>query len=314
MFVVYKITNIINNMCYIGSSTRVQYRWQQHKNASQNPNSPRYNYPLYEAFREFGIENFSFEIIKDDFDSIWDMEEYEQEMINYYNSLKPNGYNQTKFTHSNNIASENLQKYIKKISCKCAKVDLYENIIEIYSSYHDAARKNGKNGEDEATKVRNVCKGISNSCFDGLLFRDLDNNDKIISQKVKSWKGKKSVLGINIQNPLEEIYFDSITAAAEFLKTERKSISQCIQGSKRYSVVKGYIFREIDVYGNIILNDIDIEERIKQYQIRNPIINGVQNDIATWCKIYNIKPDTVNYRIRNGWDSVKAITTPVKGR
>lgn len=24
--------------------------------------------------------------------------------------------------------------------------------------------------------------------------------------------------------------------------------------------------------------------------------------------------ETVNYRIRNGWDSVKAITTPVKGR
>jgi predicted GIY-YIG superfamily endonuclease len=47
MFTVYKITNLINEKAYIGSSIRVEERWKQHIAASNNPNSPRYNYPLY---------------------------------------------------------------------------------------------------------------------------------------------------------------------------------------------------------------------------------------------------------------------------
>ena len=31
MFSVYKITNKINNKCYIGSSIRVEKRWKEHK-------------------------------------------------------------------------------------------------------------------------------------------------------------------------------------------------------------------------------------------------------------------------------------------
>ena len=51
MFTVYKITNKINQKCYIGSSIRVNKRWQQHINDANNPNNEKYNYPLYQAFR-----------------------------------------------------------------------------------------------------------------------------------------------------------------------------------------------------------------------------------------------------------------------
>ena len=119
-------------------------------------------------------------------------------------------------------------------------------------------------------------------------------------------------MGINVNSPDEEIYFESVTSAASFLKTDRGSISKCIKGNKRCSIIKGYILREIDLDGNIIQNEINIDDRIKEYQKRNPTINGIQHDIPTWCQIYNIKPATVNYRIRKGWDSVKAITTPVR--
>lgn len=313
MFTVYKITNNKNNKCYIGSSTRVLKRWQNHKSISQNPNHKSYNYPLYAAFRKYGINNFTFEIIKDDFDSISEMEEYEAAMIKYYNSIAPNGYNQTLFTNSNHIASENAQKHIQKISCKCAKVDANENILEKYSSYHEAARLNGKDGDDNASRVRAVCKGDLGSCFEGLYFRDLNENEEVVHQKIKRHKGKKAIIGININNPTEEIYFNSISEAAATLNTERKSISSCIQGSQRYSFVKGYIFRELDLYGNIVLNDIDIEERILEYEKRNPVINGERHSITEWCNIYNIKTNTVNARLRRGWDPVEAITTPVQG-
>ena len=38
-----------------------------------------------------------------------------------------------------------------------------------------------------------------------------------------------------------------------------------------------------------VKNNIDIDERISEYNKRNPIINGIRHDIPTWCNIYNIK-------------------------
>ena len=310
MFVVYKITNLKNNKCYIGSSIRVEKRWKEHKNTSQNKNNPHYNYPLYQAFREDGIENFKFEIIADDFETIWEMEEYEQQMIDKFDCLKPKGYNQTRATHSNNIRSENCQKHIEKISCKCAKVDINENIVEIYKSYHDAARKNGKDGDNEATKVRAVCKGEISSCFDGIIFRDLDENNQVISKPVKRAHGRKAVIGINIENPEEEIYFESISEAALKMNTERKSISDCVKGIDRYSHVKGYIWREIDIYGNIIEAEKTIEDRINEYNNTNPLINGERHNIKEWCEIMGISTTCYYKRRRKGMDVISALITP----
>ena len=208
--------------------------------------------------------------------------------------------------------SENYQKHILKISQKCAKVDIYNNIIEIYESYHDAARKNGYDGDSRATSIRKVCKGyISN--LNGVYFRDLDNEGKIIPIVFKNSHGKKSLIAISVDTQ-DELYFESVTQAAEKLNTDRTSISKCISGNSRYTIVKGYIIRELDLYGNIIENNINIDERILEYNKRNPIINGIRHNISTWCNIYNIKQATVNARIRNGWSSIDAITTPVKGR
>lgn len=310
MFVVYKITNKINNMSYIGSSIRVKYRWQSHIQASQNPNDPKYNYPLYQAFRDFGINNFSFEIIADDFNSIWDMEEYEQSMIDKYNSLKPNGYNQTRATHSNNILSENCIKYRERISQKCAKVDKNENILEIYSSYHEAARLNNREAENDASLIRKVCKGIISSCFEGTYFRDLDKDNKVIHQEIKNRKGRKSLIGINIENPQEERFFESISKAADELKSDRTSIEKCIQGDTKYSIIKGYILREIDLEGNIIENNIKIEDKIKDYNETNPIINGERHNLTEWLKIYNLSKTSYYKRRKNGMGVIEAIITP----
>lgn len=40
-------------------------------------------------------------------------------------------------------------------------------------------------------------------------------------------------------------------------------------------------------------------------------INGVRKVLADWCKHYGIKRNTVNTRIRNGWDAETAIKTPL---
>ena len=89
---IYKITNLINNKCYIGQSIHILIRWNKHRSAAFNNEDSCYNYPLYRAFRKYGLENFSFEIIEEC--SQQELDEKELYYIEYYNSLIPNGYNQ----------------------------------------------------------------------------------------------------------------------------------------------------------------------------------------------------------------------------
>lgn len=310
MYSVYKITNKINNKCYIGSSIRVEKRWKEHINTSKNPNNPQYNYPLYSAFRKYGIENFTFEILKDDFNFLKEMTDYEHDMIIFYNSHKI-GYNQTDLTDRADIANENIQKYIKSISQRCAKIDINNNILEIYNLYHDAARKNNMDGDYRATSVRQVCKGEMSS-VNGLIFRDLDENNNIIYQPFKRHHGKKKVICIPVDETKQELFFESISEASKKLSADRQSIGKCVKGDKKYSIVKGYIIRELDLYGNIIENNISIQDRINEYNLHNPLINGERHSISEWSKIYHITRQTIMKRINNGMDVVEAITTPTR--
>ena len=90
---IYKIENMIDHKIYIGQSKNIEQRWDEHKWSSQNINKGKeYEYPLYRAFRKYGIENFSFEIIEKC--KIEELNNKERYWIKYYNSFKE-GYNQT---------------------------------------------------------------------------------------------------------------------------------------------------------------------------------------------------------------------------
>lgn len=90
---VYKITNLVNEKCYIGITTNLEYRWHCHKNA---PNYPYLKNPLYSAIRKYGIENFKFEVIEEGIQDIVTLGEKERFYIKEYNShVSKNGYNLT---------------------------------------------------------------------------------------------------------------------------------------------------------------------------------------------------------------------------
>lgn len=164
------------------------------------------------------------------------MQDYEHDMIIKLHTLSPNGYNQTENTNTNNIANENFQKYIQQISKRCALVDKDNNIIEIYKSYHAAARAQGWDGDKRATTVQKICEGKAHDC-NGLIFRLLDENDQIIVPVALTRKRRTPVKGISIDNPSDVVYYNSISEAAEQEKIARGSISKCINGSTRYSHV-----------------------------------------------------------------------------
>ena len=110
---IYKITNLINNKCYIGQTTKsIEERWNRHKRDAFNKEKYNYEYPLYRAFRKYGIENFSFEIIEKC--KISELNEKEIYWIKYYNSAGHNGYNQTLGGDGTRILELDEQEVIKK--------------------------------------------------------------------------------------------------------------------------------------------------------------------------------------------------------
>ena len=91
---IYKIENIHTKKVYIGQSTNIEKRWQQHMLPSMrnNPNKPTYNFKLYKAFRKYGLEAFQFSILEECSEN--ELDEKERYWIEYYDSYK-NGYNMT---------------------------------------------------------------------------------------------------------------------------------------------------------------------------------------------------------------------------
>jgi len=90
---IYKIINNINKKVYIGQSSNIEKRWQEHISTSQH--ETYYNHTrslLYPAIKKYGINNFSFEIIEEC--KLFELDEKEIYWINYYQSNnKEKGYN-----------------------------------------------------------------------------------------------------------------------------------------------------------------------------------------------------------------------------
>lgn len=89
---IYKITNKINNKCYIGQSVDIYQRWDGHRSSSRPIEDGGDNFIIHNAIRKYGLNNFSFEIIEKTNPS--QLNEREKYWINYYDSYY-NGYNAT---------------------------------------------------------------------------------------------------------------------------------------------------------------------------------------------------------------------------
>ena len=248
MFQVYKITNKINNKVYIGSSIDVERRWRQHKEASINKITHHYNYPLMQAFRKYGLDNFNFEIIET-LKNFKEMIEAEHNWIIKENCVYPNGYNQTNNTESpmfdpdviKKMSNTKRQKYGKKV----CEIDNNSNILNIWNSIVEAS-------EDlnlDRFKISDVCNGRRNTTGNKI-FRFIDENDDIIiPEKNKEisthriTKTSRRVGAYDKDNNLIAV-FDSLSLAAEFCKGSSSTIGAVCNGKR--NTHKGYIWRYLD--------------------------------------------------------------------
>lgn len=89
---IYKITNIQNDMCYIGQSVDISKRWKDHAKCGLGIDTPAGN-KLYKAMQEEGIWNFSWELLESCPRA--DLDEKEKFYIGLYQANEF-GYNSTK--------------------------------------------------------------------------------------------------------------------------------------------------------------------------------------------------------------------------
>lgn len=85
MIGIYKITNKLNGMIYIGESVRIERRFMEHNMKSHNSQL------IDQAINKYGINNFTYEIIEEC--PIEQLIEREHYWIKYYDCISPKGYN-----------------------------------------------------------------------------------------------------------------------------------------------------------------------------------------------------------------------------
>lgn len=105
---IYKITNNITGEAYVGQAIDIQTRWNKEKSRAFQPTSTEYDKTLSRAFRKYGVDNFTFEIIEECNRS--ELDQREIYYISFYDTYF-NGYNET--TGGSNGNSNACQKISK---------------------------------------------------------------------------------------------------------------------------------------------------------------------------------------------------------
>ena len=146
---IYSIVNILNNKCYIGSSSNFRRREQIHK--SQLKNNRHHNLYLQRSWNKYGKDNFKFEIIEEcDVKKLFKKEE------EYIDLIKPE-YNIGSIGGGDNITNNpNRDEIIKNITN--VTVNRYKTMSkeERLAKFSQPGNKNGMYGKTHSEKTRKI--------------------------------------------------------------------------------------------------------------------------------------------------------------
>lgn len=335
---IYKITNKINNKCYIGQTIQfLEQRWKDHKKIYNNSNSKLYDFPLYKAFRKYGLENFIFEKIDEcNIDELDDKEIY---WIAFYDSYK-NGYNQTLGGGGGKIYDldekeiinkyeelRSMQKVANLFHCSITPIKsiLLKNGIKILSSEEVAQNYNHKT----------ICKDDNGNIIKE--FKSIADAAKWISGATnrKDYRITHStILRAILNNKKYFGYFWDSDEYSQEEKNERTKNTYDYEKSHKYYIDKKNkecpnCGKLIHIKSNLCKTCFNkqngnkaLKEKEKRHGVNKDILkkeirttsftelgkkyNVSDNTIKKWCKTYNLpykKSDINNYSDKE-WEDI----------
>lgn len=250
---IYCFTNRINGKQYIGSTiSDPQHRFNQHLYNVNHANE-KSSYPLYAAIRKYGIDNFSFEVLLSIDCSENEIRQIEHDYIVKYNTVVPNGYNQTDNTEHPLMTAEIIAKVseTKRNNAKCVGMFTEDEttLIKKFRSVMDCSEETNL----DPKKISACCRGERHQ-VEGYCFHWLDENDEPIYQKPTGYKGatgttqiqsrSKQVARIDPKTGEVLQIYSTIALAARETGCDSSCISKVCRGLRNQT--KGYYWAYVN--------------------------------------------------------------------
>lgn len=226
---VYKIENMVNSKCYIGSSFDIYGRWVQHKRDLMSMR--HHSAKLQNSWNKHGEQSFRFEIVEmvetDDRDELFKLEDYHIESFDSFN----NGYNMSKnawapmysttmkdiedgkrtvsmeqfneiiyYLSKTKISIPEISKITNVKSGTIYQIYFREQYVDLTEDYEFNKRKCGWDQKLDEEKVANIICRILNGDFYSDIAKDFgverSTIDDIVNRKI--WKN----LTIDVEFPV----------------------------------------------------------------------------------------------------------------
>jgi len=203
MYLIYKITNKINNKMYIGQTTQLlERRWSAHctKNIKKSA--------IGCAIKKYGRENFNIEIVET-CASIEEINLKEAHYISTLNTLAPNGYNL--------VTGGKNKKVSEETRFKLSESHKGYIISEETKSKISKSLKGKKKPDGFGDKISSGRIGIKHHLY---------------GKTGKDSKKSKPVICLN-----DGLKYESVTEAGKYYNINNSSICRVLLG-KRYSIKK----------------------------------------------------------------------------
>ena len=252
---IYCFTNKINGKKYIGSTIQApNIRYNQHIYNATHENAHQYEYPLYQAIRKYGLDSFTFDVIYQAEHTEEEIRLIEADYIHEFNTVSPNGYNQTdNTTHPiNAVESYKKMSETKREKAKCvAQCDEDNHVLNVFRSIADCSELTGV----DEKKIGACCRG-ERKTTDGYHFYWLDENDNLIIPEYKRDTYKGAVGTTQIQSTNRQVakidkdtseilaVYDSIALAARENSCDNSGISKVCNGKR--NMCGGFKWKYID--------------------------------------------------------------------
>ena len=298
---IYCITNKVNGKQYIGQTIQtIAQRFKAHKFRAKSPKQYIHN-----AMHTYGIENFSPKEIEKVSSPTKDelykrLDELEIFYINKFNTIRPNGYNNT-------IGGRNNDGF-KEIERKVFQYTLNGELLKEYKSLKEAGEITGF----DKTGISKCCLGQTHSSY-GYVWRYEDVNLETNSYKNKFTDDGNAVIlsGSHVVKKVNQYdengnlinTYDSALDAEEKSNHffSRQEIQTCCKG--RIRIYKKYIWR----YYNDKFDKYDFKPKEKIKRIKKE--KTVKEKIPKERKYKNISIDVYNFSLEyiSTYDDVYAI-------